>query len=759
MKISIRTKMLFSVGLTIFIVLGISTALSIRDLKQHYLRSIQQRSDALAQGLLTDIQKIGMYTVYTDENIQHLWASLTSQCQQIYELNKEKDLAHIALLSETGQILAHNNAELRNSKLTSQVLINYLGAYRTRTILDPQEHIYHTFVPIFSKEDQYLGVIDVGFPGKVVDREIYAVAYRSIGLLTMFLLISGTIIFVLLTVTVTNPIRYLVQIGERLAQGHMIHNIGVANRGDEIASLAKVFIRISDYLREVSDIAEQVATGALTHDIHKRSKRDVLGIALQEMLSYLQSVSRIVSKIAEGDLRTSPPLRSDVDAFGRSMRSMTFGLQSLIRQIRTSSEQISSTGGTLASLADQDTQIVKSAQRSVEDMVTTMTEMEESVEEVAHNMDILSSSVEETSASMSIMTTSITNIAASTSDLAQQTQQAILEVNKSTDLLKDVTQKTEVSRQLSQKTIQDALEGQKAVEEVMTSMQSIQQTNSDASETITNFEQQTKDIGTILDVIEEVTEQSAMLALNASIIAAQSGSSGRGFAVIADEMKNLANRVSASTKNIAAIVKAVESETRRVVKKIHASTTVIDQGVKRTEQARTGLENIFASAQRSSGVVSEIADAVQQMQQTTSRQMKSVMERVNSMTNEITKATSEQKSSTIQINRAVEHISQMAYQTQQATIEQLNGGQQILEAVEQMKKLTEKNLESSEQIDFTAADLTTQAHILLQAVDRFKLGTTERIAQAQEITESPGQEIVLLEQKETLVVSAEEAPN
>ena len=543
------------------------------------------------------------------------------------------------------------------------------------------------------------------------------------------------------------------QIGERLAQGHMIHNIRLVNRGDEIALLANVFIQISDYLREVSEIAERVATGALAHDIRKRSKRDVLGIALQEMLDYLQSISLIASKIAEGDLRTPPPLRSDIDAFGRSMRSMTVGLQSLIRQIRTSSEQISSTGSTLATLADQDTQIVKTAQTSVEDMVSTMTQMGVSVEEVAHNMDILSASVEETSASMAIMTTSITNIAASTSDLAQQTQQAIREVNTSTNLLKDVTQKTEVSRQLSQKTIQDALEGQQAVEEVMTSMESIQQTNLDAFETITHFEQQTQDIGTILDVIEEVTEQSAMLALNASIIAAQAGSGGRGFAVIADEMKNLANRVSASTKNIAAIVKVVENETKRVVKKIHASTTVIDLGVKRTEQARTVLENIFASAQHSSGVVSEIADAIHQMQQTTSQQMKSVMERVNSMTTEITRATSEQKSSTIQINQAIDHISQMAYQTQQATTEQLKGVQQILEAVEQVKILTEKNLESSEHIDFTAANLTAQAQILLQAVDRFKLGTSERIVQA--VSESPGQEIVPIVPQETPLVAAE----
>ncbi len=134
--------------------------------------------------------------------------------------------------------------------------------------------------------------------------------------------------------------------------------------------------------------------------------------------------------------------------------------------------------------------------------------------------------------------------------------------------------------------------------------------------------------------------------------------------------------------------------------------------------------------------------------------MKSVMERVNSMTTEITNATSEQKSSTIQINQAIDHISQMAYQTQQATTEQLKGVQQILAAVEQVKILTEKNMESSEHIDLTSADLTTQAQILLQAVDRFKLGTTERITE--ELSVLPTQHITSVETDAVVIETEEE---
>ena len=750
MKLNIRFKILLSVGITILFVLGISTAVHVQNLKQNYFTAIEWRSEAIAQGILNGIYKIGMYKVFTPENLKQQWFSLNSQCREMYELNKGKNLTHIALVAENGEILAHNNKELRNTSITNPLLLRKLETtFEPVTILDDTENIYHTFIPILSKEEVYLGVVDIGFPGEVLDQELYDVIYNAGGLLIVFLVLSCSIIFVLITVTVTKPIRYLVQIGERIAQGHLIHNIELAKRGDEIASLGKVFIQISDYLREISELAGHVSTGALTRDIRKRSKRDTLGTSLQEMLSYLQYVAGIASKIAEGNLSISPSLRSDSDAFGRAMRAMTSGLQSLIRQIRSSAEQISTTGSNIASFADQDMSIVQTAQASVEEMVLTMTEMGVSVEQVARNMDVLSASAEETLASVSVMTASSTNIAASTTDLTKQTEKAIHEVNKSTSILNDVTEKTGESRQLSQGTIQDALEGQLAVEEVMSSMDTIQQTNSDAFETITSFEQQTQNIGTILDMIDEITDQSSLLALNASILAAQAGSHGKGFAVIATEMKELANRVSASTKDIASIVQIVQGETIVIVEKIHESTKMIEQGVKRTQQAQKVLQKIIDSAQSSSTVISEIADAVQQMQQTTSQQMKSVMARVNSMTTEITMATNEQKSSTIQINQAVEHISTMASQTQQATAEQLNGVRQILNAAEQVKIVTEQNMESSIQIDRTSSDLAEQAKILLQSVDRFKLGTTELI-KAEESQEIEALEKELSE-RETIV--------
>jgi methyl-accepting chemotaxis protein len=355
-------------------------------------------------------------------------------------------------------------------------------------------------------------------------------------------------------------------------------------------------------------------------------------------------------------------------------------------------------------------------------MMATMLEMGNSVETVSHNMETLLSGVEGTFQSVTTVTDFSTNIAANTNELAQQTQKTIALINESITTLDQVTGRTEISKQLSQETIHDALEGQQAVEHVRSSMDTIQETNRKTVETMTRFERLPKEIGTILDVIQDITEQSSLLALNASIIAAQAGSHGKGFSVIAEEMRNLASGVNTSTKDIATIMNTIQQETNSVVQMVREVTADIEQGVQRTLGAQETLQKIIGSVQRSSGVVNEIADALG-IQSTANRTIMGDIDRVRSMMEKITNATNEQKTSTLHINEAVRHILEMASQTQEVATQQLKDMQQVLSTIgTTISNLTEQNLESSRHINqTTTADLAEQSKILLKAIDRFQV--------------------------------------
>ncbi len=323
------------------------------------------------------------------------------------------------------------------------------------------------------------------------------------------------------------------------------------------------------------------------------------------------------------------------------------------------------------------------------------------------------------------MTTSITQVASNTTELARQTHQTIKSLEETLISLEEIVENTDTSKHLVQDTIQDALEGRQAVEHVMTSMEMIQQTVTVAVEAITEFAQRSRDIDTILNVTRDIAAQTSLLALNASIIAAQAGTHGRGFAVVAGEMKTLADGVNTSTKNIAAIVQTLQQDTDRIVRTIHEGATNVKQGMERTYQARDALGKIITSAERSSSVVTEIANTLHTLM-ATSRTVVTAIEHINARVDDIALATREEEVSTKQIEQAISYINDMTLQIQHATTQQLAGVRHVLDAMKKVTFLIDQNLESSQQVTHVAAELSSQADILLRSVERFKLSSNEK---------------------------------
>lgn len=612
--------------------------------------------------------------------------------------------------------LTHHETGKINTKASQQALAGETGQERIHNYLGKQVLSAYTSVTVWETTWALIAEID--------ESEALAAVTHLTSLITGIALIASVVIVAmtwLITAYLTNPINRVSRVAQQVSEGDVSEIPESIRTGrDEIGILVHAIQRVVVYFREMADVAAKIATGDLSHKILPRSHRDKLGQAFQDMSAYLSEMASVATTIAGGDLTVHIPLHSETDVFGQVIQAMTEGLRALIVQIRTSADQIAATEKTIASFAAHDISIVKEVSTSVDSTMSTLQETGASVEEVAHNMDALSSSVAETSASVSQMTSSITHIAKDTNELTHQTQETIAYLRKTVISLEKVVEQTDVSKQLSQDTIQEALAGQEAVEQVTSSMETIQHTITMAVESITQFAQRSRDIDTILDVIREITDQTSLLALNASIIAAQAGAHGRGFAVVADEIKTLAVGVGTSTKDIATIVQTLQQDTRRVVQTIHEGAEDVKQGMERTQQARGTLEKIIASAQRSSKVVTDIASTLHELM-TASRTVSTAMERVNTMTDDITTATSEQEASTKQINQAIEHINAMTSQIQHATAEQLRGVQHVLEAMKKVTTLTDQNLESSQHITTTTKELSLQADLLLQSVDRFKL--------------------------------------
>ncbi len=156
-----------------------------------------------------------------------------------------------------------------------------------------------------------------------------------------------------------------------------------------------------------------------------------------------------------------------------------------------------------------------------------------------------------------------------------------------------------------------ASQGRRVVDMTIQSMDRIDHTVSDAAQAVASLGASSERIGAIVAVIKEIAEQTNLLALNAAIEAARAGEQGRGFAVVADEVRKLAEKTTSATQEIGGMIAAIQGETAQAVATIQAGKSEVADGVSRAREAGEALQQIVAGVEGLSRMVQEIAQATQ----------------------------------------------------------------------------------------------------------------------------------------------------
>jgi len=138
----------------------------------------------------------------------------------------------------------------------------------------------------------------------------------------------------------------------------------------------------------------------------------------------------------------------------------------------------------------------------------------------------------------------------------------------------------------------DAIEGQKAVADTLVAIKDISEVIHRAEDVINGLGKSSEKIGSIIEVIDDIAEQTNLLALNAAIEAARAGEHGKGFAVVADEVRKLAERTATATKEISELIKGIQGETSQAIKAIEVGTQKVEHGSKLSDEAGKAIEKI-----------------------------------------------------------------------------------------------------------------------------------------------------------------------
>ena len=329
-----------------------------------------------------------------------------------------------------------------------------------------------------------------------------------------------------------------------------------------------------------------------------------------------------------------------------------------VEMLAAGAEQSSSSVLEMNATTDEVTENIGELASGVRETVASIEEMAYSIKEVAKNVDALSLTAEETSSSMNEMDVSIDQVQSNANETAR----------------------------LSEEVAQDAERGAEAILKTIGEIYRIKESSQEAVAVISNLGSRIDAIGQILNVIDDVAEQTNLLALNAAIIAAQAGEHGKGFAVVADEIKDLAERAGASTKEIADLIKTIQTESRNAIQAVERGALNVDRGVEVSNEAERALKKILESSQKSTNMVRAIARATVE-QAKGSKQVTDAIGRIAATVQQIAAATAQQARGSELIMKSGEKMRTIAQQVERSTQEQSNGSRQLKQAIENINAM------------------------------------------------------------------------
>ncbi len=505
--------------------------------------------------------------------------------------------------------------------------------------------------------------------------------------------------------------------------------IGVAISRSVVRPLAAV-------VSNLKEIAE--GEGDLTTRL-KVMSNDEVGELAKNFNRFLERMQEMVRRIRV--------VREDLGGAAKKIRVSSSQVnEGVLHQSLSIDESHSAIQGieqTLGGIAESTGSLVD----AVEESSSATLELGSTIEEIAEQMENLFATVDDVSSSINEMSVASQQIMENVEILASSTEVTASSIIQMDAAIKEVEENAELTNALSEEAARDSQQGKEAVDESIRGIGEVLEMVDGASTVIRDLGRQSSAIGKILNVIDEVADQTSLLALNAAIIAAQAGKHGKGFAVVADEIRELAERTAVSTREIAGIIGNLQDGVQKAVTVMDASSERVHHEVSRSREAGAALEKIRNSTMKSTEQVRSIVRATQE-QARGSQQITSSINQISGMLGQISAAikqqtagtqqlahaaesmrsiashgklsTSEQAKGSRQINSSMENISIMIERIDEATRQQAEKVRQVLGAVASLRSIAESNALRTSELDQVVDTLTEQTTALGEEVGAFK---------------------------------------